>query len=257
MTALSPDENPWLRRLVAAPAGGFRLVCFPFAGGSASYFRPLAIALAPDMETLAVQYPGRQERRGETPLESVEQLADAAADALRPALTGRFAFFGHSLGALVAFEVARRLEAAGVPGPVHLFASAVSAPSVLRLPTVHLADDETLLAELAALGATGRSRPSAVQSRSLSLPAVRADYRAVAGYRPLPGASVGCPLTVLAGTDDPIVPLDNSAAWHAHTDTGSVLHTFDGGHFYLDQHIPAVADLVTGTLAPHLPTAVR
>ncbi|MFJ9131371.1 MULTISPECIES: alpha/beta fold hydrolase [unclassified Streptomyces] len=247
MTVLTRDENPWLRRIVAAPGSEFRLVCFPFAGGSASYFRPLAIALAPDVETLAVQYPGRQERRAEAPLESIEQLADAVADALRLVFDGRFAFFGHSLGALVAFEAARRLEASGGPGPVHLFASAVSAPSVFRPPTAHLADDETLLAELSALGGTGRP----------PLAAVRADYRAVARYRPQPEARTACPLTALAGTEDPLVPLDNSAAWCAHTEGGSTLRTYRGGHFYLDRHIPAVADAVTGTLAPYLPAVAH
>ncbi|MFI1864916.1 thioesterase II family protein [Streptomyces jumonjinensis] len=254
MPALTHTGDPWTRRLVVAPRGRLRLVCFPHAGGSASYFRPLAIALWPDMETVAVQYPGRQERRAEAPLESVEQLADAAFEALRDPPPGPFALFGHSLGGLVAFEVARRFEATGGPRPVRLFASAVSAPSVLRWPTAHLADDETLIAELCVLGGTSLSRLSAAEIRALSLPAVRADYRAVERYRPEPGARVRCPLTVLVGTEDPIVSLRDAAAWRAHTSAGGATRTFTGGHFYLDRQIQAVADTVTDALAPQLAT---
>lgn len=253
MTAPSRTENSWTRRLVAAPNSAFRLVCFPYAGGSASYFRPLAIALAPHVETLAVQYPGRQDRRAEAPLESVGRLADAVCEALRGLPPRPFALFGHSLGALVAFEAARRLEAAGVH-PAHLFASAASAPSVLRAPTVHLADDRTLIAALGALGGTDRSRLAAAPFRALSLPAVRADYRAVARYRPEPGARVGCPLTVLVGSEDPVVVPDDAAAWRDHTTAGVAHHTFDGGHFYLDRHIAEVARTVTGVLVPQRPT---
>lgn len=252
MSALTRTEDPWTRRLVAAPHSRLRLVCLPHAGGSASYFRSLAIALSPDVETVAVQYPGRQERRAEAPLESVEQLADAAYEALCELPPGPFALFGHSLGGLVAFEVVRRFEAGGGPYPVRLFASAVSAPSVLRRPTAHLADDETLIAELCALGGTSRSLLSEAEIRALPLPAVRADYRAVDRYRPEPGARVACPLTVLVGTADPIVSLSDAAAWGSHTSAGGAVRTFTGGHFYLDRQIQAVADTVTDGVGPYL-----
>ncbi|WP_320784007.1 thioesterase II family protein [Streptomyces sp. CRN 30] len=250
MSAHTPAQTPWIRRLVSTPAGRPRLVCFPHAGGSAGYFRPLAVALSPHLETVAVQYPGRQERRGEAPLESVGRLADEAFAALAPALSGPFAFFGHSLGALVAFEVARRFEAAGETGPARLFASAVCAPSVLRRPTAHLADDETLVAELRALAGADRGGLSAAEVRGLPLPAVRADYRAVEHYRVEPGARIGAPVTALVGTEDPIVSRDDAAAWAGHTTAGGTLRVFDGGHFYLDHQVHRVAETVVAAFAP-------
>ncbi|MBZ9641622.1 thioesterase II family protein [Streptomyces sp. PSKA30] len=241
---LTHTETPWIRRLVAAPDSSVRVVCFPHAGGSASYFRPLAIELAPHAETLAVQYPGRQERRAEPPLESIAELADAAFEALRPAVEGPFAFFGHSLGALVAFEVALRFQQVSAPGPRRLFASAVSAPSVFRQPTAHFGDDDALVAELCRLGGTDPARLSAAQIRAMSLPAVRADYRAVEKYRPAPDARVTCPITALVGTHDPIVSLRDSAAWRAHTTAKGELRVFEGGHFYLDHTVRDVAATV-------------
>ncbi|CAL9375433.1 Thioesterase PikA5 [Streptomyces sp. enrichment culture] len=246
------SPTPWTRRLVAMPGGAPRLVCFPHAGGSASYFRPLAIALSPRVETVAVQYPGRQERRAEAPLESVEQLADEAFGALRATLSGPFAFFGHSLGALVAFEVARRFEAAGGERPRWLFASAGCAPSVLRRPTAHLADDATLRAELSALGAADRGALSAAEIRALPLPAIRADYRAVERYRADPGARIGVPVTALVGTEDPIVSPDDAAAWTRHTTAAGAVRVFDGGHFYLDHQVHGVAGTVLEALAAPL-----
>ncbi|MEU4654777.1 alpha/beta fold hydrolase [Streptomyces sp. NPDC023723] len=232
------------------PADGRpRLVCFPHAGGSASYFRPLAIALSPRVETVAVQYPGRQERRAEAPLESVERLADEAFDALRGQPPGPFALFGHSLGALVAFEVARRFEAAGAEPPLRLFASAGCAPSVLRRPTAQLADDATLRAELSALGAADRGPLSAAELRALPLPAIRADYRAVARYRADPGARVGIPVTALVGTEDPIVSRADAGAWARHTTAAGALRVFAGGHFYLDHQVHGVAAAVVDALA--------
>ncbi|MFF7282309.1 thioesterase II family protein [Streptomyces griseorubiginosus] len=249
MQVSTETQSSWTRRFVPVRDSELRLVCFPHAGGSAAYFRPLAQSLAPRVETLCVQYPGRQERRHEPLLDSVSALADAAFAALRHELDGPFAFFGHSLGAVVAFEVARRFERLTPEGPVRLFASARRAPSVVRDERVHLLDDAGLVAELNALGGTASAVLADPELRALVLPIVRADYRAVETYVPEPvGARLTCPVSVLVGAADPVAPLSEARAWEAHTTRGADVRLFDGGHFYLDDHTDAVAATVFSTL---------
>src|SRR6059058_3650797 len=103
-------NGTWLRRFGPVLDSGVRLICFPHAGGSASAYVPLARALAPEVEVLAVQYPGRQDRRHEPPIEDVNRLADLAADVLPTDSARPYALFGHSMGALVAYETALRLS---------------------------------------------------------------------------------------------------------------------------------------------------
>ncbi|WP_328879738.1 thioesterase II family protein [Streptomyces sp. NBC_00299] len=245
-----PEDNqsPWTRDFAAADEGAPLLVCFPHAGGSAAYFRPLAQAVAPGVRTLAVQYPGRQDRRHEPLLESVPALAEAAFEALRPELAGPFAFFGHSLGAVVAFEVARRFEQLTAQGPARLFTSARRAPSVVREERVHLLDDAGLLTELGRLGGTDTAVLADADLRALVLPVVRADYRAVETYRAAPGTRVTCPVTVFVGDADPVTAVSDAAAWEGHTTKGADVQVFQGGHFYLDRHTAAVASAIAAAI---------
>ncbi|MGG8409551.1 thioesterase II family protein [Streptomyces sp. 12297] len=253
----APDDS-WLRRLTpAAPQQPVRLVCFPHAGGSAGWFRPLARALPPGIDVLAVQYPGRQDRRREPLITSVPRLADAAFTALRRELDAPFAFFGHSLGAVVAFEVARRFEQLTPAGPTRLFASARRAPSVVRDETVHLRDDEGLVAEMVRLGGTERAVLDDPELRQLVLPVVRADYRAVETYRATPGARLTCPVSVLVGDADPVTPVADAVPWKAHSTRGTDLHVFPGGHFYLERHTADVASTVAAALGTTAGPAAR
>lgn len=249
MQVSAESQNPWTRRFVEPAESELRLVCFPHAGGSAAYFRPLAQALAPRVEALCVQYPGRQDRRHEPLLDNVPALADAAFAALRRTLDGPFAFFGHSLGAVVAFEVARRFEQLTAQGPVRLFVSARRAPSVARDDRVHLRDDAGLLSELTRLGGTADVLLADRDLRALVLPVVRADYRAAETYVPVPAdARVTCPVSVFVGAADPVAPVPEARTWEAHTTKDTDLRVFPGGHFYLDGNTSAVAGAVLGTL---------
>lgn len=120
--------SSWIRCFHPKPAARYTLVCFPHAGGSASYYFDLSAALDADIEMLVVQYPGRENRLFEEPAASVAALADGVYQALRTRLPRRPAFFGHSMGGLIGFEVARRLEAAGAPLPIS------SSPRPVRRP---------------------------------------------------------------------------------------------------------------------------
>ncbi|MFD4139643.1 MULTISPECIES: thioesterase II family protein [unclassified Streptomyces] len=231
----------WLRRYHPADAAPTRLVCFPHAGGSATYYFPVAQALSPAVDVLAVQYPGRQDRRTEAPIDDLFKLADILADELQPWTDRPLALFGHSLGATLAYEVALRLEAGGVD-PVTLFASGRRAPSRHREnSTVYLSDDETLLDTIKALSGTS---PELLEDdellRSL-LPAIRADYKAAETYRKLPGTpQLRCPVITLTGDVDPEVTRAEAEAWEGHTAGDFTLVEYAGGHFYLNEHAPSV-----------------
>ncbi|MFD0920008.1 thioesterase II family protein [Saccharopolyspora rosea] len=244
----SPTKNPWIRRFGPRPDGGPHVVCFPHAGGSASYFSRLARRLAPDVATLSVQYPGRQERRREPVPTSIDELADDIAEALAPLLAERHVFFGHSMGSVVAFEVARRLEVTGT-GPLRLFASARRAPSTPDTRKVHLLDDAGLLGEMSRLGGTAQTVLADPEMAAMILPAVRADYRAIGNYSCPRGAAVRCPITVVVGDRDPVVTAEQASSWQEHTTSGFDLTVHPGGHFYLDDNLDAVARDITAALA--------
>jgi surfactin synthase thioesterase subunit len=240
-TVLDPDR--WCRRYRPTTNATARLVCLPHAGGSAPFFLPVAAALSPGIDVVAIQYPGRQERRGEQPLADMDTLADSIRDVLRGQPELPVTIFGHSLGAILGFEVARRLEAAGDP-PVRLFASGHRAPSAFRGETVHLCDDAGLLAEVRSLGGTASTVLSSDDFMRAVLPALRADYQIAETYRCAPTDTVQCPVSVLTGDNDPKTTLDEANDWARHTTAACDVRAFPGGHFFLTQHIDAICGLL-------------
>ncbi|MER5194584.1 thioesterase II family protein [Streptomyces sp. NPDC002755] len=231
-----PLASPWIRRYAAAPEAPVRLVCLPHAGGSATFYSGLARKLAPAVDVLAVQYPGRLERRAEPLMKDLTALAEALVTELAP-WTGRpFALFGHSLGAMVAFETARRLEATGRP-PAALFVSGRGAPSLHRREFGPQLDDATLLRQMRRLGGTDPRVLADEDLMRLALPVLRADYRMVEDYHYVPGPPLGCPVTAFNGLTDPKVSSPAVDAWRDHTTASFDSVTFPGSHFYLvDRH---------------------
>ncbi|MFF1925811.1 thioesterase II family protein [Streptomyces sp. NPDC058221] len=238
----------WIRRFQTDPAPGPRLVCFPYAGGAAGYFRPLAGELRQSADVLAVQYPGRQERRSEEPLRDLHTLADRVAAALSAHRDRPLVFFGHSMGAVVAHEVALRLAADG-DGPVELFASGRRAPSRQRDDKVRLLDDDGLVRELKRLAGTDQAVLEDKEILDMVLPAIRGDYWAVETYRHRPGTMLACPVTVLVGDRDERVTLDEARAWREHTTGRFALESFGGGHFFINDHTKAIAELLRRRLS--------
>ncbi|MFJ6047683.1 thioesterase II family protein [Streptomyces sp. NPDC092307] len=258
--ALAPTT--WIRCFHPKPTARYTLVCFPHAGGSASYYFDLSAALDPDIEMLVVQYPGRENRLFEEPAGSVAALADGVYEALRTRLPRRPAFFGHSMGGLIAFEVARRLEAAGGTAPHLLVASASPAPSVRTDMLTAGADgqagagarhgeaeaepepDDAVLARIMGLGGTSDGVRQDPELMRLVLPAIRGDLRALAEYRVDAGAVVGCPVTVFVADGDHDVPLAEAGAWGAHTTADADVHVFEGDHFYFSGNPPTFLELL-------------
>lgn len=240
----------WVRRFHPSASSPVRLVALPHAGGSASYLFPVSRALSPAVDVLAIQYPGRQDRRHERVLESVTELADGVFEALEPWMDRPLALFGHSMGATLAYEVALRLQQSGRP-PVRLFASGRRAPSRVRdEPYVHTRDDAGLLAELNRLSGSDARVLGDPELLPMILPAVRGDYKAVETYRPDPGHRLTTPITVLTGDADPMTTLDEARDWSRHTSGECDVRVYPGGHFFLNDHAPEIIRLIGAELAP-------
>jgi surfactin synthase thioesterase subunit len=245
MTSTATTDGLWLRRYRPATAPTARLVCLPHAGGSAAYFLPVAAALSPGVEVVAVQYPGRQDRRNEPAIDDLAVLADRVTDVLARQPELPLSLFGHSMGASLGFEVIRRLEAKG-RRPVRLFASGRRAPSELRNETVHRLGDEAILAEVRKLNGTNSLLLNDDELMRAALPALRADYRAAELYSAPAEAAVKCAITVLTGDQDPKTTIPEAEAWARHTAGAFEMHVFPGGHFFLSDQSDAVMKVLRG-----------
>jgi surfactin synthase thioesterase subunit len=250
MSDYSASDDLWLRRYHPVRSPVARLVCLPHAGGSAPFFRPVSAALfpnpggpSPDVDVVAVQYPGRQERRAEQPMDDIAALADRISGILLRQPELPVTLFGHSMGAILAFEVARRLEADG-HGPVRLFASGRRGPSAYRNETVHLRDDASILDELRRLNGTASSVLGDDELMRAALPSLRADYKAAETYMSAPEAIVSCPISVLTGDDDPKTTIKEAKDWAKHTTGSFDTHVFAGGHFFLTDHSAEIIKLL-------------
>jgi surfactin synthase thioesterase subunit len=242
-------QSSWLRSFVPrGTAARARLICFPHAGGTASAFRELAELLAPEIEVLAIQYPGRQDRFADPFITDFEELADLLAELLTPGL-GRppTAFLGHSMGAIVAYEVTRRLRPR-YPSPLTaLFVSARKAPD--RITPMGLEfNDEEIRQFVDWLGGSGAELLRHPDLWELSAPILRNDFLMSERYRFAPGPPVACPLTVLVGDADEAFTEEDAAHWSRHTLGSFAVHTFEGGHFYFEQNPEPLARILTQAL---------
>lgn len=253
MSGQIPDHGPWIRQYHSAPEGETLLVCFPHAGGSASYFYPLSAALSPVTRVVSLQYPGRQDRLSERPLPSIHALADEITGALRDLMPRRLLLFGHSMGALLAFEVARRIESARPRTTTCLVVSGARPPSHVWAPKSRPLDDATVLAEVRRLGGTDPTVLEDEQVLQMTLPALKGDFTALQDYRYAPGPPLNCPLTVLLGHADPRVGAEEAGRWREFTRAGCQLRVFPGGHFYLEHNTPQIADTLRAILATEQP----
>ncbi|MEV0322091.1 thioesterase II family protein [Streptomyces sp. NPDC050658] len=226
------ESDKWVRRFHPAPDAETQLVCLPHAGGSASFFFSASRALSPDVDVLAVQYPGRLDRRTEAFVDRIDALAGHVADALMPFTERPLALFGHSMGALLGFEVVRLLEARGVQ-PIALVVSGRRGPDTYRDEAHHLSSDAELIAEVASLSGTSSAVLDNAEIVRMALPAIRNDYRAVETYRFPGGPLVSAPIYAHVGESDPKATLDEVRAWARHTTGTFEFHTHPGGHFYL------------------------
>ena len=214
-----------------------RLYCFAYAGGSSSIYAAWARALTPAIAVLGVEMPGHGSRFEETPLSFVSDMATDAANAIEASGSrAPYVFYGHSLGALVAFETARLLQQRAAAAPVHLFAGAARAPHLPAVvaPVSHLATAEFLAAVQQRYGGLPAALFEEPELLEMVLPVLRADFAAYENYAYTHAAHLRTPITVFHGTSDPVVRRAAVSEWSHVTDRAFRLQEIEGDHFFLN-----------------------
>jgi medium-chain acyl-[acyl-carrier-protein] hydrolase len=212
-----------------------RLFCFPYAGAGASVFRIWANHL-PTIEVFSIQPPGRETRLREPCFTKLDSFIQALLPDLLPYLDSPFAFFGHSMGALISFELARQLQRSRHQTPVHLFVSGRRAPHLPEIdPPLHQLPKPDFLQNLQSYNGTPASVLQNSDLMDLFLPILRADFALIETYKYRAESPLGCPISSFGGIQDSKVSLDALSAWRDQTSSTFTLQMFPGDHFYLNR----------------------
>jgi len=222
--------------LVTKPrqAAKLRLFCFPYAGGAATAYRMWSKFLPNEVDLCPVQLPGRGGQMGKKAFTQMTPLVEAAAGELAPYFDKPFAFFGHSMGAVIGFELARYLRSQSKPGPVHLFVSGRRPPQSPKeiVPTYDLPEPE-FLEMLRQLGGTPKEVLEHQELMPLIIPLLRADFELIQTYAYTAGSPLSCPITAFGGLQDPEVSQEELKGWRQQTTSLFSMKMLPGDHFFL------------------------
>ncbi len=226
--------NSWVKCPKPNPQASVRLFCFPYAGGSSVIFRSWSDSLPTTVEVCPIELPGRLTQMKSAPFTRLEPLVSAIGPVLLPYLDKPFAFFGHSMGGLVSFEVTRLLRREYGLSPVHLFVSARRAPQIPNPnPPIHALPEPEFLLELRRLNGTPQAVLENTELMQLLIPILRADFAVLETYVYAPEPTLDCPITAFGGLQDQEVSRNEIQGWHAQTNSAFSLQMFKGDHFFL------------------------
>lgn len=233
-TSATIAPTPWFPEPKSNPETRLRLFCFPYAGGGALIYRDWSAKLPSTIEVWPAQLPGRGNRLREPCYTNLGQLVEALSESILPYLDKPFAFFGHSLGALIGFELARELRRKQGVEPLHLLVSGHSAPQVPKKRAVTYNLPETaLIEEVRRLNGTPKEVLEIPELMELMLPLLRADFEVAQTYAYMAGPPLDCPITAFGGLQDSHVTRDGLAAWGEQTTTAFAMRLLPGDHFFL------------------------
>jgi len=233
-----------------------RLICLPHAGAGTGVYRPWTSVLAPDITVIAPQLPGRDGLRDRPAFTRLTALVDwLASRVLEPLAAGPYALFGHSVGALAAFELAREARRRGWPAPVRLFVSGRPAPDAERVSrAIHQLPDAEFRAEIAALGGTPAPVLAEPSLMDLLVPTLRADFAVAESYEWSAEAPLDIPITVFGGDADRHAPVPALERWRAHTTGACAVRVLPGGHFFVTSARDAMLAHIARDLEAHAPS---
>ena len=241
--SIAPKNDPWIPQFKLNPQARIRLFCFPYAGGTTYTFRSWLNFLPQTIELCAIELPGRYRRLHESPYKDINLLLSALSIALVPYLDRPFAFFGHSMGGIVSFELTRLIKKNLNLSPVHLFISGHRAAQIPdRDPPIHNLDNTKFKQEIIKLGGTPQEVIEHEEMMELLMPTLRADFQAIENYQYQPEPPLDIPITVFGGKSDPRASQADLEAWQEHTSADFSLYMFDGGHFFIEEHREIILD---------------
>lgn len=240
--AVFPGRNPSAR---------LRLFCFPYAGGGATMYSAWPRGLPAEIEVVAVQPPGRESRLMEAPFGDLGELVAAMHGALLPHMDRPFAFYGHSNGGRMAFELARTLRRAGGPMPRHLFVGGVPAPHVdPEDEPIHDLPHDEFIAALRRYAGTPEEILQNAEIMELVMPLLRADFRQGDTYVFTPEPPLDVPVSAYGGALDEEVPVWQVEAWAETTSSAFRCRVFPGGHFFINQDRALLLQEIARELRP-------
>jgi surfactin synthase thioesterase subunit len=246
-SGLDEEAAKWFLGGVARSRASVQLVCLPHAGGCASSYRAWLAGLAPDVDVLPVQLPGRETRMDEPLVTDLAELVAQLSGLLHALSLRRLALFGHSMGAIIATYICRELERAGLPVEALIVSGHAGPDHHEPAPTSTDLDDQWMVAALQRLDPAFHERMKEPQLRELFLPVVRADTLLTAAAS-LGGEKLAAPITVIAGAQDGSLAGRNLSSWAELTRNSCSLHMLPGGHFYLAEQTAAVARIVRSAI---------
>ncbi len=239
-------------QLQADSRARFRLFCFPYAGGSSGIYRSWTKLIHPDIQVVPALLPGREFRLREPSFTNLDSMVEAFTREIFPYLDRPFAFFGHSMGAMLSFELARRLRSERGIETEHLFLAARRAPQIPeRDPQIDNLPEPEFIAEIERLNGTPREVLEHRELMELLIPMLRADFAVCHNYDFVPGDPLKCSITVFGGTTDDTGPEEKLEGWCAHTTGRCRIHMLEGDHFFINQQQEAIVRIITETLVGH------
>lgn len=242
--------TPWLAYCRPSTRARLRLFCFPYAGGGGIAYREWAKELPGWIDVCPVQLPGREVRIREPAYTRIDPLVEDAYQALLPYFDRPFCFFGHSMGALVSFELARYVRRKHASPPALLVVSGSGAPHLPNRSTLrHDLPEDKLLREIAQLDATRKEVWESAELRRLVLPILRADLELCDVYEYTKEQPLACSITVYGGMEDPWTPRDDLQAWGDHTIAGFNLQMLPGGHFFIESARQTFLEIIARDLS--------
>ncbi|NEZ59383.1 thioesterase II family protein [Adonisia turfae] len=230
----TPDTNRWLRRGTPNPNASLRCFCLPYVGGSARIFQPWSQSLPDSVEVCALELPGHGTRLTEQPFDNWDAVLEAISQVILPLCDRPFVFFGHSMGALISFELARYCRRHNLPMPSHLYVSGHRAP---QLPDpeepVHNLPEQAFREKLTRLQGTPPAVLNNKEFMAMLLPVLRADFTLCETYSYVQEPPLPCPITAFGGTQDPTTQRGRLRAWRAQTQAKFTRHVLPGKHFFI------------------------
>jgi medium-chain acyl-[acyl-carrier-protein] hydrolase len=246
---ITTSTKSWVKFFKPNTQASLRLFCFSYAGGGALSFRSWVDSLPQTIEVCAVDLPGRGTQIKLPPFTKVEPLLEAIASALIPHLDRPFAFFGHSMGGLLSFELTRLLRRKYARSPAHLFISGRPAPQrSLKKPPIHALPELSFLEELRRLQGTPEEVLANTELMQLLLPILRADFEVLETYLYSNESPLNCPITVFGGWRDREVDRDELEAWREQTRTTFSLYMLPGDHFFIHSAQTLLLEKITEQL---------